>query len=265
MVSEPGSEARPPVAVITGATGGIGSAVVKRLLREGYWVSGLARNQVNLDALDRDVGHHVNFWRHACDVTSMKDVSACVARLERIDLLVTCHGASPRIKPSVEVTDEDWKAVHDVDVLGTFHVCQTAGRVMLAQGAGNVVLLTSVHGSHATYPGRVVYSSAKSAIIGMMRGLAVEWGPSGIRVNAISPWQIDTPRTQTFIDLAHVESGEDLLELYKQKSPLRQLVTVEDIAESVIYLTRNKSMTGQVITVDAGVTASMWYKSFLEV
>jgi NAD(P)-dependent dehydrogenase (short-subunit alcohol dehydrogenase family) len=130
---------------------------------------------------------------------------------------------------------------------------------MLAQQRGAIVLLSSIH-ALATYPCRVPYATAKAAIVGMARGLAVEWGPHNIRVNAVCPWQIEGPRTQAFIDAA----PDDLRETYQRRVPTRQLITPEAVAQTVLWLVQTPGITGQAIVMDGGLTASAWHYPFQE-
>jgi len=176
-------------------------------------------------------------------------------------LLVTCHGAPPCIKPSVEITLDEWRRVHQTDLYGTFLVCQEVGKVMLSQGMGCMVLLSSLH-ARQSYPQRAVYAAAKAGVVGLMRALAIEWGPSHLRVNAISPWQVAGPRTQAMIDQEREDTGGNLLALYEKRAPLKRIVSGEDLAETVVYLSNNRSITGQNIVVDCGISSSIWYKEY---
>jgi NAD(P)-dependent dehydrogenase (short-subunit alcohol dehydrogenase family) len=149
------------------------------------------------------------------------------------------------------------------DVMGAVHLCELVGRRMVEQRRGSIVLVSSMH-AHATYPQRAPYVMAKSALCGLTRALAVEWGPSNVRVNALVPWQVQNERSEAVAAQEWAESGIDTLELYRQRSPLRHLVTAEDIARTVLWLTETPSMSGAEISVDCGVGASMWHRPFLE-
>ena len=152
------------------------------------------------------------------------------------------------------------RTVYEIDVLGTFALCQLAGHFMLRQRQGTIALVSSLHG-RMTYPQRVPYATAKAALGGLARALAVEWGCQGIRVNTLLPWQVESLRTQRFIDTA-AQHGEDLREAYTRRSPMRQLAAAEDIAATILWLARTPSVTGQEIVLDCGVSASMWYKNY---
>jgi len=184
------------------------------------------------------------------------------ARDTRLDLCVTCHGAPPVVGPSLDLAPEDLERVWRTDARGTFLCAREAARAMIGRGGGSLVLVTSLHGLQ-TYPQRLPYAAAKADVMGMARALAVEWGPLGVRVNAVAPWQVATPRTQRFVDEAEAR-GEDLGAQYRARSPLRRLIRPEEVADAVLFLARNGGMTGQTLVLDAGVSASMWYRSFLE-
>jgi NAD(P)-dependent dehydrogenase (short-subunit alcohol dehydrogenase family) len=196
-----------------------------------------------------------DFRAHLYDLLDASDLSP--------DLLVVAHGAKPVITPTI--TDDAADAleqVFQVDVLGAFHLCQAVGRRMLENQHGTIVLISSLH-AYQTYPERIPYVVAKTAMCGLARGLAVDWGRYGIRTNAILPWQVTGARTQTLANAAKA-FGEDLLEAYRQKSPMRRLIEPEDIAEAVLWLERTPSANGMEVVLDGGVAQSMWYKPFLE-
>jgi NAD(P)-dependent dehydrogenase (short-subunit alcohol dehydrogenase family) len=177
------------------------------------------------------------------------------------ELLVVAHGAAPAIAPAIALEGHHFADVLLTDVWGAFMACQSVGNYMVQQKRGTIVLLSSLHAKQ-TYPQRVAYSMAKSALSGLVRSLAIEWGPSGVRTNAILPWQCTGPRTEAFLAAAHAQ-GEDLEEAYLRKSPLRRLITPEDIAETVLWLARTESINGAEIIMDGGVSQSMWYQPFL--
>ena len=276
-----------PVAIVTGATGGIGSAVAKKLSREGYRVGLTARGWDRLIALKQaTLAEHagtagfstmeLKWW--SGDVQDRQHVESMVtdviANWGRIDLLVTCHGAPPCIKPSEDLTAKEWDAIQATDVGGTFNMAQAVGRVMLAQRSGCQVFLSSIH-AFSSYPQRAPYAAAKAGIVGFSRVLAIEWADRGVRVNCIAPAQVDGERTRNIARVHSDYSGcaspdnckiclDDKLELMRQRMPNRQLVQPEDIAETVLWLAKTPSVNGQTVILDHGLLSSAYYEPYLE-
>lgn len=255
-----------PLALVTGATGGIGSVIVQRLLREGYDVIACGRNQAKLDVLRVT---HTSILSTPCfDVRQSLDAwqSTITATAEAFgvpDLLVIAHGAAPLPVATIDLTEAQAREVWDTDVWGTFAACKTVGRFMLDAGHGCIVIVSSLH-ARQTYPSRVPYATAKSALSGMARALAVEWGRHKIRTNVLLPWQVRGERSTQMAETLREETGEDLLELYRQRSPMRRLLEPEDIAHAVVCCAQNPALNGAEIVLDGGVSQSMWYQGYKE-
>ena len=256
-----------PLAIVSGATGGIGQVVAQRLWAEGYSILALGKTPEKCLVLQDWFLAHSRPDQHeyvtCMDLTRANEYGlierVLTASSQPFTLLVTCHGAVPVPGPALYAADA-MRIVYETDVLGTFALCQLSGRYMLEQRTGCIVLVSSLH-ARQTYPARVPYATAKTAICGMARALAVEWGLFNIRVNSIVPWQVDGPRSQQFMSEA-AAYGYDLLEAYKQRSPMRRLVQPEEIAETVLWLARTPSVNGADIVLDSGVSASMWHRGF---
>lgn len=253
------------VAVVTGATGGIGSALSQRLAEEGYDLLLAGRDEFRMVKLCHMCGEirgqgQSGIVGYRADLSLPKSMPGLIAVIKeefaRIDLLVTCHAAPPCIKPSEDVTEEDWRTIWETDVAGTFRVCQAVGRQMLAQRAGCIINLTSIH-AFASYPQRSIYASAKSAVVGFSRVLAIEWADRGVRVNCIAPGQVNGLRT------THIARDEETLERMRQRVPNRQFVQPEDVAATVIWLARTPSVNGQTVVLDHGLLASSYYEPYL--
>ena len=262
-----------PLAIISGATGTIGQAVTQRLWREGYSVLALGRTPEKLQSLHEWLSHcshsnqqvHYTVWMEfpGADWDRLSAYCACHRKLGGdIAVLAVCHGAA--LMPGrALVCFPDMQDILAVDVLSTLCLCQTIGEVMLSQEHGSIALISSLH-AYQTYPERVPYATTKAAICGMARALAVEWGPHGVRTNTILPWQVRGPRSQALADAVTQQTGEDLLEQYRQRSPMRRLVEPDDIAEAVLFLARNPACNGVELVLDGGVSQSMWYQGFVE-
>ena len=253
------------LAMVTGATGGLGSVITARLIHEGYDVVALARDPAKMsqlcDALP--VGHFHQVLFDVCSSQAlwyarMLDV---VSEYGDPELLIVAHGAAPVTTPTVSLEGASFADVLLTDVWGTFMACQSVGNYMVRRQRGSIVLLSSLHARH-TYPARMAYATSKAAVCGIARALAVEWGPYNVRVNTVLPWQCAGVRTSTMVEAAKVE-GYDLEEAYRQRCPMRRLITPEEVAETVLFLARNDAMNGCELVLDGGVSQSMWYQPFL--
>lgn len=249
------------LAIVTGATGGLGGAIVKELVLAGYEVIACGRDAEKMVALARESPCIIP---RIFDLTLPEEITWAMEvelHMRKPDVLVCAHGATPCTAPSLSLTKENIMTIWHTDVMGAFLMSQVVGARMVQQKHGSIVLVSSAH-AHATYPSRVPYVLAKSAIVGMARALAVEWGPYNVRVNAVTPWQCTGERSDAVAAHELATSGVDTLELYRQRSPLRRLVTPEDVAKAVLFCAENESMSGQEVRLDCGVGASMWHRPF---
>src|SRR5882724_2036724 len=153
------------VALITGATGGLGRSIAGHLAEAGYALALLARDRQRLHDLASELRERTPVWIESGDVrrpaTMPTVVGSCLQQWGRLDLLVTAHGAAPMRTPSLEVTAAQWAEVCETDVLGTLRACQAAAKAMIGRGGGAMVLLSSLH-AFQTYPARAPYAAAKA-------------------------------------------------------------------------------------------------------
>ena len=248
------------VAIVTGATGGLGSAIVAQLLAADYTVIACGRNEAKLAKLGTPP--KPIFVRMDLVLNRVSGIASTLrygAGVTCCDLLVCAHGAAPVTTPTAELSLDAFRAVYETDVVGTLKMAQACYPLMRERG-GSMVFVSSLH-AKMTYPARASYASAKSAVCGLARTLALEWGPVGVRVNTILPWQCAGPRGDAFVAQAR-EQGYDLLEAYKQRSPLRRLITAAEVADTVLWLANTPSMNGAEIVLDGGVSSSMWYEGY---
>jgi NAD(P)-dependent dehydrogenase (short-subunit alcohol dehydrogenase family) len=228
------------LAVVTGATGGLGRACAHALSRAGARVALIARSREPLEVLAAELGGEAV----PCDVTDAAQVHGAFARLDPPAVLVVCAGGN-RPEPFLDVTEEalDWS--WRVNVRGAFLTTQAAAARMIGRG-GAIVFVTSQMG-HVGAPLRTVYCAAKHAVEGLAKAMAVELAPHGIRVNAVAPTFVDTPMTRPFLaaDRAGIVS----------QIPLGRLGTPEEVAAAVLFAAQSTLMTGASLLVDGGWTA----------
>lgn len=244
------------VALVTGGGGGIGQGIVLELARAGYQV---AVNDVRGDAAARTVSIVEQAGGLALavsgDVSRRDDVQqmveATVARAGRLDLLVNNAGIQVW-KPLLELDDDGWDAVINVNLRGCFLCTQVAARVMQGSGGGHIINIGS--GSNLTpFPQLVSYTASKGGIEMLTKVAAVELGPLGIRVNCLAPGAIEIERTRL--------ERQDYAGTWARVTPLRRIGTPEDIGQAVVMLDdpRSSFITGQTILVDGGLfTAPPW-------
>ena len=244
------------VAIVAGATGGLGEAIARRLAHEGASVALLARNQERLDALAQSLteGKH-RVVALSCDLSQTATLREIVADLQRRlgipQILINCVG-SEQLSPFVRTSDEDIGRVLNANLRGTFELTREFGRVLLdAKQGGAVVNLASVIGQVGV-AGSSVYGAAKAAIIGWTRCLAIEWAKAEIRVNALAPGVVETP---LFSRVTRRLSADQLAHI-KEAYPLG-LGQPEDVAAAATFLASSEArwITGTVLTVDGGYSA----------
>jgi NAD(P)-dependent dehydrogenase (short-subunit alcohol dehydrogenase family) len=243
------------VALVTGAARGLGRAIALALADAGADVALGLRVAGTADDLAEEIqGMGRRALPLRMDVTRLDEigsaVDAAVAGLGRLDILVNNAGLGPEA-PAEGVTPENFDLTMTVNVKGTFFASQAAGRVMIAQGYGRIVNLSSQAGFVAL-PGESVYCMSKAAISHMTRCLAVEWGRHGVTVNAVAPTFIATPGTAEALD--DPEFRADVIE---RIAGLHRVGAPVDVAGAVIFLAAPASalITGETIMVDGGWTA----------
>jgi NAD(P)-dependent dehydrogenase (short-subunit alcohol dehydrogenase family) len=172
------------------------------------------------------------------------------ARQGRLDVAIATPGVNVR-KPLLNYTDEDFDRVIGVNLKGSLHVLQSAGRIMSAQGAGSIILFSSIR-SQVVEPGQGVYAATKAGINQMVRTLAAELGPRGVRVNAIAPGVVATPLT------APIRNHPEWRQAYANKSVLGRWAEPEEMVGPAIFLASDAAsyVTGSVLFVDGGWTAA---------
>jgi len=231
------------VAVVTGASQGIGAGLVAGFRKRGYRI--VANSRTIGPAAAEDV------LTVAGDVadpdTARRIVDAAIAGFGRIDTLVNNAGLFLP-KPFLDYTAADFASVVAVNLAGFFHVSQLAAAAMLRQGSGHIVTITTmlVDQPMTAVPAALT-ALTKGGIDAVTRSLAIEYAGRGIRVNAVSPGAIDTPM--------HRPEAHDFLATLQ---PLGRMGTIEEIVEAVLYLETAAFVTGETLHVDGGAHAGRW-------
>lgn len=248
-------------ALVTGATGALGSLVSRMLVGAGARVTLAAGGAEKLESLGAELsgaGGEVELVNRRPDEPGDAEamVEAAVRSHGRLDLVVPAAGFN-KVVPTVEMDLETWEKVMDANVRGTWLVCRAAGRQMIEQGGGGkMVLISSVRGRHGLATGYSAYCPSKSAVDGIVRALACEWGPHGINVNAIGPTVFRSDLTAWMY--AEEGPGRQTREGMLARIPLGRLGEPEDFAGPLAFLLSPASdfVTGQILYVDGGYTAS---------
>ncbi len=244
------------IALVTGTGQGIGRATALALAREG---ADIVCNDLNLDWAEstarevRTIGPRAMAIQ--ANVAAEGEVIAMVAKVARewggIDILVNNAGIGrPMMVEDMDKTE--WDRILEVNLGGVFNCSRAVIPTMKARGAGKIVNIASLAGKTMSYHGGADYTASKAAVLGFTRHLAFELGPYGIHVNAICPGITLTP-------LLESSSTLEMRESVKSRTPLRDLVKPEDIADAVIFLAsrRARMITGSTIDVDGGISLGL--------
>ena len=244
-----------PAAFVTGASQGLGAAIALRLARDGYDVAVSGRKRESLgDTVKKLQALRARAVPVELDLGSQDSIGRALAEaaasLGQLDVLVNNAAVTLR-RPALEVTPDEWRAVMDVNLTGTFFLSQLMARHLIAHGvAGCIVNLTSTHGIVALAQ-RSTYGISKGAIIHMTRTLAYEWAGHGIRVNAIAPATVETPTRAEYFD-TNPGTREALL----ARVPMGRFATMEEVTGAVAYLVSADAsyLTGHTLVLDGGLT-----------
>ena len=226
------------VALVSGASGGIGRATVKRLAGEGATV----------------VGADVSGSDLRCDVTDPMSCTDAVAgvldRHGRLDILANIAGVGG-FKPTPQVTIDEWRRVLDVNLTGTFLMCQAAIDALRSTN-GSIVNMASIAGVRAV-PYNAAYCASKGGVVMLTKSLAIELAKDGVRVNAICPSAVDTPFLQNFQFTDEI----DLSLFARGASALGRTMAPSEVAAAVAYLASDDAanITGVALVLDGGATA----------
>ena len=234
-------------ALVTGATGGIGGAIAKALHAQGAAVAISGTRREVLDALARELGERVHVL--PCNLADSAEVEALVpaaeAAMGQLDILLANAGIT-RDNLLVQLRDEDWNEVVNVNLTATFRLARAATKLMMRKRFGRIIAITSVAGVTGN-PGQANYTASKAGLIGMIKSLGAEYARRNVTANCIAPGLIKTPMT----DALNEKQREAIL----ARVPAARLGTPEDIAAAAVYLASNEAayVTGQTIHVNGGM------------
>lgn len=243
------------VAVVVGATSGIGRVLALGLARAGADVVPTGRRLSHVEEVAGEVealGRRTA--RVTCDVTSAASLDgarqAVEGALGRIDILVNSAGRTRRT-PTLELPESEWSEILETNLTGTLRACRAFAPGMIARGWGRIINIASL----ASFVGLfevAAYTASKAGVAGLTRALAVEWGPRGVNVNAIAPGVFRTDFNQALLD--GTARGQEFL----TRTPLGRFGSIEELQGAAVFLASDAAsfVNGEVLAVDGGFLAS---------
>jgi len=242
---------RGKVAIVTGASRGIGRAIAEVFVREGARVVICGRRQETLDQVAREIGPAVKGV--ACHVGRLDQLESMVATAQRefgrIDILV--HNAATNVAhgPSLDMTDEQFDKMVEINLKSAFRLTRLVAPGMCERGSGSIINIVSVSGMRPQEQS-LLYSMTKAALIMLTKSYAMELGPKGVRVNAVAPGLIQTSLSEYYW------KDEQRSAAVLSKQPIPRIGQPSEIAEVALLLASERSsyVTGQTIVVDGGLT-----------
>tara|TARA_B100001121_G_scaffold149136_1_gene130585 strand:- start:2101 stop:2844 length:744 start_codon:yes stop_codon:yes gene_type:complete len=237
------------VAIVTGASRGIGKAIVYKLVSYGCKVVLISRNLDDLKKVEKDLNTE-NVMSFQCDITNQQEFKFIVDKVVdlwgSLDILINNAGIT-KDKLLLRMNESDWVDVIDVNLKGCYNTIKVVSNQMIRKKQGKIVNITSVIGQIGN-SGQANYAASKSGIEGLTRSLAVEFGSRNININCIAPGYIETDMTKNL--------DKKVIQDMKNNIPLNKFGLTSDISEVVCFLVSDLSsfITGQVINVDGGMT-----------
>lgn len=241
-------------AVVIGGASGIGEAVARGCARQGARVICLDVNEEAARRVaEKAIAEGCDCESGALDIRDSAAVDRAFADLDArygVDVAICTPSINVR-KPIMQYTDDELSRVLDVNIKGNFHVLRAAGRVMTPRKKGSIILFSSVR-SQVVEPGQGAYAATKAGIVQLARAAAAEFGPHGVRVNAIGPGVIETPLT------APIKANPDWYSAYAAKSVFNRWGKPEELVGAAVFLASDAAsyVTGSIIFVDGGWLAA---------
>jgi len=238
-------------ALVVGAGRGIGEAGAQGLAAFGAEVFCADVDDEAAEETAREIrSQEGKAEAFALDITNSNSVRAAVESVGVPDVLVSTPSINVR-KPLLEITDEEFDRVVGLNLKGTFRLIREFGRGMAERGSGSIIAFSSIR-AQVVEPGQSIYAATKSGTVQMLRALAAELGPRGVRVNAIAPGTVETPLT------AQMKESPDWYDAYANKSILGRWAEPREMVGMIVYLASDASsyVTGAFMLVDGGWTAA---------
>lgn len=238
-------------ALVVGAGSGIGEASARGLAAFGAHVYCADVDEAAAAKTAGEIGGEPGrAGSLELDMTSGESVRAAGEKVGVPDILVSTPSINVR-KPVLEISDDEFDQIVDLNLKGTFRLCRQFGRGMAERGSGSIIAFSSIRGQ-TVEPGQGVYAATKAGTLQMLRALAAELGPQGVRANAIAPGIVETPLT------AQIKNSPDWYDSYAQKSILGRWAQPHEMVGMVVYLASGASsyVTGALMLVDGGWTAA---------
>ena len=241
--------------VITGGASGLGREMAQKFLSQGDRVAICDVSRVNIEALKQERPEILGVQ---CDVTDELQMQEFFDKVQTefggVDIFLSNAGTGGPAGLLETIEFYEWRDCVSVNLDGAFLSCRWAGQQMRAQGSGVILIISSTSGLFGV-PNRAPYVTAKWGLIGLMKTLAMELGPAGVRVNAICPGSVDGDRMERVLDMESAATGQDRSAVqaqYTQGVSLRKFMSPQDIAEMAFFLASEvaQNVTGQAISVD---------------
>lgn len=241
------------IAIVTGASRGIGKAIAQQLSKDGFKVILIARNKASLLELASELEENPEEVVFDCDLSNPTEVLRLVehitVKFPVIHTLINNVGYGGPYVPLNEIASEHWTNVWDTNINNVFHLMKAILPKMKKANFGKIINISSILGLHGGSMS-TAYSASKHAVIGLTKSIAAEWGKFGITCNAICPGYIDT-------EMNHVETAEEVIKNLLSRIPVGRMGKPKEIADIVSFLVSEKAnyINGGVFVVDGGLTA----------
>lgn len=243
------------VAIVTGASAGIGQATARLFAREGARVVVTARRESELDTLVAEIGG--DGGEAVAVAGDIRDadlagrlVATAVERFGGLDIAFNNAGATGALAPLPEILLEGWRDTLEINLTSAFLGARHQIPAMVARGGGSLIFTSTFVGHTVGFPGMAAYAASKAGLIGLVQVIAAEWGVKGVRANAILPGGTDTAMGRAVADTP------DKRRFVESLHALKRLAAPEEIAQSVLYLASDQAsfVTGTALLVDGGVS-----------